>query len=168
MYRYFPWLLLITCAPGCALLAFFGQFAPENKYKMPEVYATTNYTSYSVHPNRFTKSGIRVDTSGFDIDLQKVDSLVNDFEKCHGSSIERRAVVIKIAPDWRWSSEAQRQIFPCRIGKSICGKDVCDCMGILQYAGTVVATPDLSALKHELGHLVNRDYKESAEVFRCQ
>jgi len=72
-------------------------------------------TDYQVEPDAVTPGGIRVDTSGNEIDLDRLDDLTAEFDACVGMTVDRSGVVVKIAPDWYVSPCTGSQLFPCRL-----------------------------------------------------
>ena len=165
---------LALLVSGCgAVLAFVTQFDPKNRHQMNSVYEHTRYTDYTVGSTQKTKDGISIDISEQTVDLVRVDSLTRELETCLGRSVERRAFVIKIAPDWRMQECAGRQLFPCSLPNFEPGcadrECPCGCAGILQWPNVVVTTPNLASLKHELIHLVTRQIDHQYPAFaQCQ
>jgi len=99
-----------------------------------------------------------VDSSGASIDLLYLDKQADILEGCLHMSIQRCAVRIKVAPDWK--SEARGQYFPCTANKE--GM----CTGIIQYSATIITTPDAASFRHELIHLVTQIAEHDHPVFK--
>lgn len=165
MKRIILLMLCVLVLSGCGgIFAFLIQFAPENKYTMPQEYEHTKFTDYSIRVNARTETGIRVDTSGKNVDLKLVDVLTKKTEQCMQMSIARRAFILKIAPDEYHSKCAGQMRFPCKIQQH---PGQCPgCAGILQYPSTLIVTADLAAYMHELIHLITRSYDHTHPGFK--
>lgn len=103
-----------------------------------------NVTEYDINPNIVSPNGIRVDTSGFDIDLIELDSHFVHVERCLNDNfpnqiipkdtyisahclyntfpdkIYRESIIVKIAPDWTYSCDSSQQVFKCNIDPKLC------------------------------------------------
>lgn len=152
--------LIAAMLTGCgALVAFVTQFHPSVRYNMPHEYQDAKFTAYPVKVNARTETGITVDTSGFPVDLARIDFLVGEVAECLQMSLVREGITVKIAPDWYVDACTGRQEFPCDLPQfrrepERCEACPCGCSGILQPPATIVTTPDLRTLKHECIHLV--------------
>jgi len=119
-----------------------------------------------------TEKGIRVDTSGNDVDLAALDRLVDEFELCNGDvTVDRTGFKVKIASGWYVSECTGNQKFDCEFQggapPSTTGCSV-GCAGSVIKGNLVVVTPNLAALKHELTHLVFDIEDHSHERFKCE
>jgi hypothetical protein len=123
-------------------------------------------THYRVDPDETTPGGIRVDTSGFEVDLVRLDALTVELEAClvpiltdlAPFSIDRGGYDVKIPPDW--FEENGLQGFPC----DYYGK----CAGVVQPQHDIIVPPNLAAYKHELIHLVINWPFHDNPAFACQ
>lgn len=116
-------------------------------------------TDYQIDESNivFTPQGTEVDVSGFEINLDEIDMTTAATADCLGQNINPSALSIKVAIDWYKSSCTGAQIFPCDIGNN-CGTPdpvncPCACTGVTQR-DLIIITPDLSAYRHELIHMV--------------
>jgi len=179
--RNFLSLLVLCTLPGCAVLAFASQFDCANEYVDP-VRANIHYTNYIMGSFIKTPKGIKVDTSGQTVDLNRIDQLTDSVEAClqaQGAikSINRCGIRVKIAPDW--STCPGGQSFPCKDPNFTPGCEKiacsCGCYGVVEYPSTMVVPPGLAAYPHELVHDVTKtthtdgetDLGKMAPVFRC-
>ena len=131
---------------GCMCLSFIPQNKCSSNYYADSRYENYPFTSYVVRPKKTSPRGIRVDTSGADINLQYLDDQTAILEKCLNITINSCAVTVKIASDF--TQEPSGQWFPCAVpgGKK--------CAGVNQYPNILVLPPNLRAFRHELIHLV--------------
>ncbi len=165
-------LLLAFLLLSCSCSLYHQAFGDEClNYYRDERYASYKYTNYTIRAHQKTKDGIRVDTSGFDVDFDRIDMLTFELEGCLQQSIKRCGFRVKIAPDWQYYECSQRELFPCQLPefRNGCLDDdcPCGCTGTNQDPSTVVVTPNLAAFKHELIHTVtHRDHGDP--VFACE
>lgn len=171
---------------GCgAVIALVDSAKCSNSY-VNGTYENYSITKYLIdHKNiKTTKSGIKVDTSNQEVDLDKIDRLTEDLEKCLQGfgykAVKRCGFNIKIAPDWRQQDCAGGQLFPCLDSSFAHGcqneKCACGCYGVIQYPSSIITTPDLKSYKHELIHLVTfsvhgdqeKNLENMSKVFSCQ
>ena len=131
----------------------------------------TYVTEYSIYPTEQTPQGIKVDPTKQNIDLVKIDTLTQELEECLKVSIRRCGFTVKVPDDWKYYQCSDRELFPCKdpsfqygCAKLDCP---CGCTGVVQYPSVAVVTPNLSALKHELIHIVTHRNHEDP-VFLCQ
>lgn len=147
-------------APGSILVAILVWIACSDKPGYDCFCA--KITNYEVNPDTATLAGIRVDTSGFEVNLEWLDQQTTSLEECLGISIDRTGFVVKLAPDWRVSPCTGAELFPCSLAPSVCFGDQpqpdpecpCACGGVVQPPNILVLTPNLLAYRHELIHLV--------------
>jgi hypothetical protein len=144
-------------APGCALVSFCGPLLPGN---CPVAYDhfTQDVTAYPWRQTAVTPKGVRVDghdhlgEHGSPEFLAAIDAHVDAVEACRGRRIHRCAIRVQVAPDSRLAPPSASgdggQVFPCRVPSGFCH-------GAVQHPATAVVTPDLSALRHELEHIVS-------------
>lgn len=126
-------------------------------------------TDYKVSPSVSTPGGINVDPSAMGIDLELIDRETDKLETCLELSIDRGGFDVKVAPDWYIFTDEGAQVFPCDLPPSYCGgQPTCVCAGVVQPPRTIVVTPNLSAYRHELIHLVTGVKSHDNSVFtRC-
>lgn len=179
-------IIIIGSFFGCgAIISLIDSTKCSNSY-VNGIYENYPMTKYIIDHNntKTTKSGIRVDISNQGVDLDKIDTLTDDVEKCLRGfgykAVKRCGFTIKIAPDWRQQDCAGGQLFPCvNAGFSAgCEKNecACGCYGAIQYPSFIITTPDLKSYKHELIHLVTfsvhgdqeKDLDKIPKVFSCQ
>lgn len=174
--NYINRVLLTVCIAslmGCtAPIAFFSQFDCENEYKLTEL---EGINPINIKINKFdkTNSGIRVDKSGLDVDLNKIDELTDQLESCLGIKIKRCGFRVKIHPKSTYYESISRELFECKLPSfpKDCEKEdpPCGCSGISLYPNTLVTTKSLGSYKHELIHIVTGIMEHSHAVFkRCQ
>ena len=82
--------------------------------------SASNTTNYSIQPDVATPKGVAVDTSGFYIDLETADAIVDALETCLATAIPRECLTVKIAPDWYISPCSGSEVFPCDIPQTLC------------------------------------------------
>ena len=110
-------------------------------------------TSYSYRPNRTTPAGYRIDTNGQDVDLEAIDSIIEETTLCFADYPEFEppdpgCLKIVIADDWfRPADNEDIQIFPCDLPGAQ------GCAGVIQNNQIIIVPPDLRALSHELMHV---------------
>ncbi len=88
-------LLFLSCQDNCIRIA-----------------PNTENSNYSVNPNIWTNKGIPIDTSNQNIDLSKIDFLINELEKCmpvEGSPCDQ-CVKIKISNQYTDSFSGMGQV----------------------------------------------------------
>lgn len=135
-----------------------------------------NVTEYDVRANDITPDGIDVDNSGYEVDLNEIDRIVNEFEECYGI-VYKSCLTIKVAPDWYVSPCSGQQLFPCDIDEALCEQKgltpneecPCNCRAIIQDENTIIITPDLLLLQGELARMVsgiNNPWAEE-EIVEC-
>lgn len=133
-------------APECSLYAnpFFADIVP--------------MITYPTEVNLVTPKGVLVDAREVAVDVEQIDKLVDEFEECYGKPVERCGFNIKVVePDIVYPEQA----FWCMIGETGF------CHGLIQYPSTVVVTPNMNALKHELIHALA--YRLHGDpLFRCE
>ena len=157
-------------------------------------------TNYAIRADATTPHGVQVDTSGFEVNLERIDyifdfveqCLADNFPKiapfcedvknqCQGDTgwrcydfligcenyerikdgIDRRAIKVKVAPDWHYSCNHEYAIFSCNIPDDGClAKGLtptpecpCSCRSTIQ-GSDLITTPELIALSGELVRLV--------------
>ena len=134
-------------------------------------------TDYKVSPDETTLDGIRIDSSGNrEIDFDLLDSIVADLESCLGVWIDRSGFEVKVPEDWYLSPCTGAELFPCNLPPSLCegvglhptAECPCACAGAVQPQSTVVVTPNLAALSHELIHLITGARHGDDEFLRCE
>lgn len=181
-FQKFLFLVLVTLV-SILCTALFGAILGCDHKICYFMHGVKNGTHYEVAANETTPAGISLDTSGYEIDLQKLDKLTDEVEIClHGIFytyydksdfwIDRSCLEVKIAPDWFTAPcPEQAQAFPCELNPSLCGDpakrlergcvetdyfklDGCYCAGLVQDGQVLVVTPNLAAYKHELLHVV--------------
>lgn len=165
------WLITTLMLNGC------GLEPPEDTcYRV----LTRSITNYQFRENVVSNGGIRLDTSGYEVDIDLLDRLVGDTESClkeqtkkRRFAITKQCLQVKIADDWfRASCAGQPQAFPCAIPDDVCAEakakrgaceqtpqfdpDKCYCGGTIQNGDTLIVTPNLATLAHELVHLVTQ------------
>lgn len=123
-----------------------------------------NITDYQVHVDSITPHGIKVDSSGEEVDLREIDRQVDALEECLETSIQRTCLRIKVAPDWYISECSGQQLFPCDINDQVCldkgltEEDLeicpCNCRATIQDENTIIVTPDLRLLRGELARMI--------------
>lgn len=164
---------VLNCAGCGVVMAMVSQLDCSNAYVDP-AYENSSATSYRVKIDVKTPSGIEVDTSGFDVDILRLDRLVADLEACIDRPIKRCGFRVKIAPDARYQACAGMELFPCRARELAEGCEnnacPCGCSGAVQYPSVIVTTPNLASVPHELIHLVLRaDQTHSHPAFsKCE
>lgn len=120
--------------------------------------SASNTTNYSIQPDVATPKGIAVDTSGFYVNPETVDAIVDAVETCLATTIPRECLTVKIAPDWYVSPCSGAELFPCDIPQTLCADASpncpCRCGGTVQNNFVAVTTPNLASLAHEVTHIV--------------
>ncbi len=113
---------------------------------------------YEVSINLTTSDGVAVDAHDVHVNVDQIDKLVDEFETCYGQPVIRYGFQIKVMkPDLMYPQEA----FWCMIGETGF------CHGLVQYPATLVVTPNMNALKHEMVHAIG--YRlHGDELFRCE
>ncbi|MDD4476965.1 MAG: hypothetical protein PHY40_02290 [Patescibacteria group bacterium] len=122
----------------------------------------SSITDYDVNPDILSPSGILVDTSGFEVDLEELDKQIADLETCLRIPVRRNCLTVKIADDWYQSVCSGQQLFPCNIDSQICyDKDVeptaecpCACRSMVQNENTIITTPNLYLFRAELARMI--------------
>ncbi len=181
-FQKFLFLVLVTLVSILYTTIFGAIFGCDHKicYFM---YGVKNGTHYETNIDVTTVSGISIDRSGYQIDLQKLDKLTDELELCLGDVydayyerkdfwIDRSCLNIKIAPDWFTAPCPDTpEVFPCELQPLLCDYkeerlergcaetdyfklDGCYCAGIIQDGNIIIVTPDLAAYKHELLHVL--------------
>jgi len=167
-----------------ALLGVLGVLGGCGVYESPcyDV-QDANVTQYSVNPTAVTPQGLRVDTSGFHLDLQEVDRHAQAVRAClqrlypdhrlpqallgPASCLRdtweplKACLVVKVPPDWSMGCRGE-QVFPCSVDPQLCrdkGLDVtpqcpCSCRDAVQDDGVVVTTPDFHLFDQSLIRLL--------------
>ncbi len=125
-------------------------------------------TNYEVHPTTVTPDGIKVDDSGFVVNLDLLDQETISLEQCLSLSIDRTGFTIKIAPDWFTSPSSGNEGFPCNLRPSECSTAPCACAGAVQPPNTVVLPPSLLAYRHEMIHLVTHANHGDPQFELCE
>jgi hypothetical protein len=106
--------------------------------------------------------GIRVDSSGEQIDLTELDRQTNMLEDCLGIPVNTDCITVKVAPDWYISPCSGQQLFPCNVDDQLCldkGVELteecqCNCRAIIQDENTIIVTPDLYLYRTELARMI--------------
>lgn len=138
-------------------------------------YGFRNYTNYIISPTSYTNAGIQIDDPEHQLDLQKIDYIVNSVTQCVKEATTNRTaeelaenecistavdaevkqcLVIKVSPDWHVSSCTGEQIFSCDVGNLRCEQKgqtatnqcPCSCRATIQDSNTIIVTPNLKLL----------------------
>ncbi len=141
--KYTLLLFLFSCS---TTKNFFVPDGCSAAYYVDDAYQNYSSTEYKFRPDLVTPLGAHVDTSGFAVDVAKIDADIVALGACLHMTIHACAVRILIAPDMERTDD-NRQWFQCHPG------GVPDrCAGTNQWPAIVVTTPDLASLPHELEH----------------
>lgn len=147
--------------------------------KKDHCYFTDNYATLSHYSTKNKKvsrtpEGITVYLNGADIDLKKIDDIVDSLEICLGIKIHRECFEIYIPTDWYISTCSGEQLLPIAAPHEQCEAkglelpencwglnhptDACPCVCNYRVSTQrnflIVVTPNLKLLKAELARLV--------------
>lgn len=77
------------------LLIFITGCGDDCRYKAGACYNNhfQNITDYCVEPNVRTPSGIKLDTSGYEVDLERLDTRVNEIESCVLDTMQKYSII---------------------------------------------------------------------------
>jgi hypothetical protein len=173
------------------IVPFFGCLPKDSCYRN----WYRNGTNYRVTPDVRTPEGIAIDTTGHQIDLNRVDSLTTALEQCLERTINRSCFAIYIVNDWYTSAvDAQQQVFTCSYGNGPCESKIesgrllrenvcrkppnepcppgtyrCGCRGAIQDDFYIIVTPDLRMYTAELARMVTgvNNIWEIANIRQC-
>ncbi len=162
-------ILLLALLPSCALLSFSRPLfdSCEADYR-DERYAQMRYTQWAFTKDAVTRGGVVVDFGDGAPDpntMARIDGIIERTGACLGMTIQGCALRVKIAPVFECAGV---QVFQCLpVDEKMLGPGQCGgCTGANEYPSTLVVTPDLAALAHELIHAVTHKEHGAAE-FRC-
>lgn len=178
-------IMLAACGGDCGKNDCPNAAFPDTPRACPSIDGT-DITEYCYSETSLvTEAGIRVDRSGMDLDYGQIDEIVAELALCLDVSIDRSCVRVKIAPDWfDLPCENTLEVFPCDLGavdvsarsrRGACietddfDPDRLYCSGTVQDDHVAVVTPDLSALKHELIHIITGERDHFSNPYkRCE
>lgn len=169
MWRMLPFLL---CLQGCALLAFSRPLLDHcpTDYR-DERYPNERYTPWAFRGEATTPGGVVVDFSGRPPDrmvLERIDGLIERTGDCMGRRIHGCALRVKIVPAAAITECAGVQVFSCTaIRQNADHADCGGCTGVVEWPATIVTTPDLASLPHELLHAAFQLDHGAPEFPRC-
>lgn len=123
-----------------------------------------NVTDYRYVQDAETFSGVGVARNGWDVDLREIDNRIAELEGCLGAPIRRCGFVVLVAPDAFMHPVYGQYVHPCDAKYVETGL----CYGAVQSPTIAVVTPDLSALKHELIHIITHRRHDHEVYARCQ
>lgn len=154
-------LLLVSCQSGTYDTCYLN-------------YGFRNYTNYKIQVTGSTELGILVDDPLNQLDLQKIDSIIQEVVQCTKDATFNRTpeelaanecftdktdisvkscLTIKTAPDWHISSCTGEQVFSCNVGNTRCQEKgqnnpgcICSCRAAIQDSDVIVTTPNLKLL----------------------
>lgn len=151
-------LLVLLVTPGCVCLSLVAPFRCENAY-VGQAWDHNEAVSYVFRQNATTPLGVVVDTSGFPVDLQRVDAILTDVGQCLGVKVRHCGLRLKVAPNAL--DFDGRLAFPCGDGLA--------CEGAILYPATIVVPPDLNenGLRHEAVHILAQDPGHGSAHQRC-
>ena len=118
----------------------------------PRIYGK-NITDYKYKPDAVTPQGYKIDTNRQEVDLAKVDCIIEATTTCFSAIDEfetpdPKCLKIVIADDWFHPSDREDvQIFPCDLPGAQ------GCAGVIQNNQIIIVPPSLDALSHELTHV---------------
>lgn len=134
--------------------------------RCPDKYLYSPQTNYDVQPNLFSANNIAIDTSGLNINPNKIDRLVNEVEsclianfgypivlpvdvvknaECHSNTFDiplhRECLVVKIAADWHLSQYelggSYEQLLPYTNGGTCSDKGLPDPNAVCYYRNAI-------------------------------
>lgn len=164
MTRAITVIVAMLLAPGCCLTVPYtiaAEFSCANAYRHDRYRDYKPPVTWDVKTDAVTPRGIRVDTAngagGVDL-LLRIDALVDEWEACYGQEVRRCGFRVKVIPP----------LLTVPVEGFFCGQGNSGiCTGVTQYPDTVIVTPNLAALKHELTHAIaHRDHGDV--LFRCE
>jgi len=157
-----------------------GQTSCGEAKDCPYIYGQS-ITALKFKTDYTTPNGVSVDNSGFDVDLQAVDCVIDAADECLrdigvlNRSVDRTCLQVLVAPDSHENPcVAGHQVFSCDLSYyPECRPGVerecpCACAGVVQDGDIMVTTPDLAALAHEYTHVATGLFDPfSKEVSYC-
>lgn len=135
---------------GCAAIPIIGAWRCENAYA-GHVWEGNEAVRLQFRATARTPKGVTVDTTGYPVNLAHVDAVVDETAACLGVTPRHCGLRVKI-------TGSNMDGFPCGAQR---------CWGALQSPATAVVTPSLSALRHELIHILAQDPGHGDAFTRC-
>lgn len=156
----------LSLVPGCGVLvSAVGALSCPANYR-DDRYEQARFTNYPVPTTHKSKRGFAI---GPGVDGDKVDAVADSLARCLGVPVHACGLhAVMVAPDWTLAPGQPlggTQVFPCVNGPD--GRYGL-CTGINQWPATVIVTPDMAALRHELIHAITHQDHGGDAFVRCE